>query len=42
VVRDRLPDGVCARDQVILRCPGCDQLYWHGSHVDRILAELAR
>lgn len=40
VVRDRLPAGVCARDQLILRCPGCDQLYWRGSHVDRILAEL--
>jgi uncharacterized protein len=41
-VRDRLPEGVRSREQVILRCPGCDQLYWRGSHVDRILAELAR
>jgi uncharacterized protein len=42
VVRDRLPEGVRAREQAILRCPGCDQLYWRGSHVDRILAELVR
>jgi uncharacterized protein with PIN domain/tRNA(Ser,Leu) C12 N-acetylase TAN1 len=42
VVRDRLPEGVRDREQVILRCPGCDKLYWRGSHTDRILAELAR
>jgi hypothetical protein len=40
VVRDRLPEGVRDRGQVILHCPSCDQLYWRGSHVDRILAEL--
>jgi len=42
VVRDRLPEGVRDREQAILRCPGCDQLYWRGSHVDRVLAELVR
>ena len=42
LVRDRLPEGVRAREQVILRCPDCDQLYWRGSHTDRILGELAR
>lgn len=41
-VRDRLPEAVRASGQAILRCPGCDQLYWRGSHVDRVLAELAR
>jgi len=41
-VRARLPEGVVASGQAILRCTGCDQLYWRGSHVDRILAELAR
>jgi uncharacterized protein len=39
-VRDRLPES--ARGRAILRCPGCDQLYWRGSHVDRVLAELVR
>lgn len=41
-VRDRLPEGVGDREQVILRCSSCDHLYWRGSHVDRILAELER
>lgn len=41
---DALPPEV-PRDRPLLRCPGCGQRYWEGSHTERIrerLAELAR
>jgi uncharacterized protein with PIN domain len=25
-----------------MACPGCDKIYWPGSHVDRMLARLER
>jgi uncharacterized protein with PIN domain/tRNA(Ser,Leu) C12 N-acetylase TAN1 len=40
-VGERLPPGVRARGLAFFRCTGCAHLYWRGSHVDRILAELA-
>jgi len=40
-VRDLLPPGVRGRDLVFVRCPACAQLYWRGSHVERILRDLA-
>jgi len=40
-VCDRLPPGIRGRDLAFARCPSCDQIYWRGSHVTRILAELA-
>lgn len=40
-VHDRLPPGVRGRGLDFFRCPGCAQLYWRGSHVERILADLA-
>jgi uncharacterized protein with PIN domain/tRNA(Ser,Leu) C12 N-acetylase TAN1 len=36
-----LPPGVVGRDLAFFRCPACAQLYWRGSHVDRILEDLA-
>ncbi len=39
-VREALPAGVRDRDLVFARCPSCEQVYWHGSHVPRILDEL--
>jgi hypothetical protein len=36
-----VPDGVRGRGLAFFRCPGCDHVYWRGSHVDRILDELA-
>ena len=40
-IGERLPPGVRDRGLAFFRCPACDQLYWRGSHVDRILADLA-
>jgi hypothetical protein len=40
-IADRLPAGVRGRELAFFRCPACAQLYWRGSHVERILAELA-
>ena len=40
MVHGRLPPGVRGRDLTFFRCPSCDQLYWRGSHVERILADL--
>lgn len=36
-----VPAGVRGRGLAFVRCPGCGQVYWRGSHVDRILDELA-
>lgn len=40
-VNDRLPASVRDAGLTIYRCAPCDQLYWRGTHVDRILRELA-
>jgi uncharacterized protein with PIN domain/tRNA(Ser,Leu) C12 N-acetylase TAN1 len=40
-IADRLPPGVRDRGHAFFRCPACAQVYWRGSHVERILAELA-
>lgn len=39
-IRDGLPPGVRGRGLAFARCSHCAHLYWHGSHVTRILAEL--
>jgi uncharacterized protein with PIN domain len=38
-VRDALPVGLRGQFGRVARCPGCERLYWPGSHYDR-LAEL--
>jgi len=35
-VRDRLPEDIRRRFDVVMRCDGCGRLYWKGSHYDRI------
>ena len=40
-VRDALPAGLRGQFGRIARCPGCERLYWPGSHYDR-LAELVK
>lgn len=40
-VHEAVPPGVRGRDLAFFRCPACAQIYWHGSHVERILADLA-
>lgn len=35
-----VPDGVLARHDRFWRCPGCGQLYWPGSHYERIMGKI--
>jgi uncharacterized protein with PIN domain/tRNA(Ser,Leu) C12 N-acetylase TAN1 len=39
-VAGELPEGVRGKGLTFARCPACAQLYWRGSHVERILADL--
>ena len=41
LIAERIPPNVRERHVHFVRCVGCDQVYWRGSHVDRILAELS-
>jgi uncharacterized protein with PIN domain len=36
-VSDQLPPGVRGQFEQLVRCPGCDRLYWPGSHYDRMV-----
>ena len=36
-----VPPGVRGQHLAFFRCPACGQVYWHGSHVERILDDLA-
>ena len=36
-VRDALPAGVRGQFEQVSRCPGCERLYWPGSHYDRLV-----
>lgn len=40
-VSELLPANVRGKGIELFRCPGCSQVYWHGSHVERILEDLA-
>lgn len=40
--RGRVPPGVFARTERFARCPGCDRVYWDGSHTDRMRRVLER
>ncbi|NQT35802.1 hypothetical protein HQ587_11475 [bacterium] len=37
-----LPESVRERKLPIFRCPECQRLYWHGSHLERMKAQLER
>ena len=36
------PKSVQERGLPVYRCPECERLYWHGSHVERMIKELQR
>ncbi|HEX6708473.1 MAG TPA: Mut7-C RNAse domain-containing protein [Albitalea sp.] len=40
-VLERLPPAVAARQTRFMRCPGCDRVYWPGSHYERMDAMLS-
>lgn len=35
-VRGRVPEGIWRTHQQFVRCPGCQRVYWRGSHYDRM------
>ncbi len=37
-----LPESVRERELPIFRCPECKRLYWHGSHLERMKAQLEK
>ena len=37
---EQIPEGVLARHERFWRCPGCGQVYWPGSHYDRIIGRI--
>jgi uncharacterized protein with PIN domain len=39
-VADRVPPYVLRKHQSFLRCPGCDRVYWRGSHWRNMQARL--
>jgi uncharacterized protein with PIN domain len=41
-VVERVPPGVIRDHQRFFRCRGCDRVFWHGSHWDRIGGRLER
>lgn len=36
-VRDALPTGLRGQFEQVSQCPGCERLYWPGSHYDRLV-----
>lgn len=41
-VAERLPNGIRANFSEFRRCPGCDRIYWQGSHYQRLVELLER
>jgi uncharacterized protein with PIN domain len=41
-VRDRIPPYVYATQEIFSLCPGCQRIYWQGTHASRIRDRLAR
>jgi hypothetical protein len=39
-VAGRVPDGILMRYNEFVRCPGCDRIYWQGSHWEHMHAML--
>ena len=41
-IAERVPPGVIQAQQKFFRCLGCDRIFWHGSHWERIGGRLER
>jgi uncharacterized protein with PIN domain len=41
-VVERVPPGVIRDHQEFFLCEGCERVFWHGSHWDRIAGRLSR
>jgi uncharacterized protein with PIN domain len=42
IVVERVPPGVIQDHQSFFLCRGCDRVFWHGSHWERIAGRLGR
>ena len=41
-VKDRVPEGVYERNDEFWICDNCHQIYWKGTHWDKILAKIEK
>ncbi len=41
-VIDKVPKGVYSRQDEFWRCAGCEQIYWKGTHWDKILSTIEK
>jgi len=41
-VKDLVPEYVYVHHDLFLRCPGCNSIYWEGSHTRNIVERIAR
>ncbi|MFW6375529.1 MAG: Mut7-C RNAse domain-containing protein [Thermoplasmatota archaeon] len=41
-VEGKVPEGVYERNNVFWICKNCDQIYWKGTHWDKILAKIEK
>ena len=39
---DRVPPYVAATQREFARCPVCERIYWHATHVERLMKEIER
>jgi len=42
MIRGKVPPFVYSTQREFVRCPGCERIYWAGTHVSRMLARLKR
>ena len=40
--RDRVPKYVAETQRAFARCPSCGRIYWHATHVERLMKEIER
>jgi uncharacterized protein with PIN domain len=39
-VEDKVPEKVYAHQEIFWKCPGCQKIYWKGSHFDNIIKKI--
>jgi len=41
-VRNLVPERIYSSHNIFWRCPGCERIYWKGSHYDKIMDTVSR
>ena len=41
-IKNNVPEGVYERNDSFWRCKNCEQIYWEGSHWDKIMAKIEK